>query len=189
MKSPIFGAFGFLLTFILLFQSCVSPDSNEDSNTLRPKVNRNVNTADQNANTEANANLAEDDLVKLDRLINLPFEPKFNDYRQEPVVPTADDSRVPGPADKKLTVVLKFTKKDTDKLLKKVAIGNPPFDSETEAESWFPAELIAKSNTSGDGSLKGRGYNAEDFFRSPFNTGTLIHINDTDYFVLILQTQ
>lgn len=189
MKFPAMKSFIGFSTIVFLFASCVSPEESvEDSNTLRPKVNTNIN-ADL-ANVNSNANVAEDDLLKLKDIINLPFEPEFNDYRQEPLVESVSSNRVPGPTDKKLTVVLKFSAKDTEKLMTELKKSKkPPFETETEAEDWFPAELIAKRETSGDGTLKGVGYSSEKFTKTPFNTGTLIYIKDTDYFVLILQTQ
>ncbi len=179
---------GFLL-IVLLFSSCVSPEESvEDSNTLRPKVNSNVNVNMSNVNVDANINVAEDDLGKLKDLINLPFEPEFNNYRLESISEDVNKSPVPESVGQKMTVILKFSSDDKEKLIDQIKGKKPPFEVKTEAENWFPAELVAKSNAAADKSLKGEGYSAEKFVKSPFNIGSLIHIKDTDYFVLILKT-
>ena len=173
----------------VFFISCVSPDEAvEDTNTLRPKEERKANTNTANTNV-VNANVANDDLVKLKDIINLPFEPEFNDFREDKVVKKGEQDRVPGPTDRKLTVVLKFSSADTKTLLEQIESAKPGYKTSIEAETWFPAELIAKSDTSGDKTLKGLGYGVEKFAKTPFNTGSLVKIDDTDYFVLVLQTR
>ena len=128
-------------------------------------------------------------MVKLKDIINLPFEPEFNDFREDKVVKKADSDRVPGPTDRKLTVVFKFSPEDTKSLLEQLKSAKLGFETSIEPETWFPAELIAKSDTTGDKTLKGIGYGVEKFAKNPFNTGSLMKIDDTDYFVLVLQTQ
>ncbi|MDQ3042529.1 MAG: hypothetical protein M3R11_09180, partial [Acidobacteriota bacterium] len=61
-----------------------------------------------------------------------------------------------------------------------------PAPADIDAEDWFPPELVAKSQESGDASLKGIGYAANDFLQPPYSNGRLTRINDTDYFVLEL---
>ena len=189
MMSPLTKARFWVLTLFLLVTGCVSPEEAvEDSNSLRPTPN--VNTTDElaNANVNTNSNTAEDDLGKLKEIINLPFEPEFNNYRVEPMVRDAISSKSPQPNDRKLTVVMKFSAEDTESLGTQLR-GTKAFQTETLAEDWFPSELVAIGNTSGDGSLKATGYSSQLFAKPPFNKGSLIRINDTDYFVLILQTR
>jgi len=113
MKSPKTKNLLAILLMSVFFISCVSPDEAvEDTNTLRPKEERKANTNTANTNV-VNANVANDDLVKLKDIINLPFEPEFNDFREDKVVKKGEQDRVPGPTDRKLTVVLKFSSADT----------------------------------------------------------------------------
>ena len=163
----------FLCVFGLIQTACLSPEeSNVDSNTLRPNINTNF---DSNA-TNANANKAEDDEAELDKLVNLSFVPEENVWRKDIVGGQADSNRAPGPSDYKLTAVLRFSEKDTKSLVAKVSAAKPPFDAEIEVETWFPAELIAQGDTTGNSKIKGKGYSADDFLKPPYSQGSLIRI-------------
>lgn len=170
---------------VLFCISCSNPDIDEgEVNKLRPSLNKNTNIK-----IDPNANVAEDNETELSSLIKLPFEPIENLYREDKVSKNPNSNRVPGPDERKLTAVLKFSEEDTKKLTKKLEDQGQPFEAKVEAETWFPAELIAKSQTSADESIKGVGYSADLFLKSPFYSGSLTRISETDYFVLILQTQ
>ena len=54
------------------------------------------------------------------------------------------------------------------------------------AETWFPEELTAQSQLSGEGVLKGTAYAANEFFNIPYGSGKVTRIRGTDYFVLEL---
>ncbi len=167
----------FVLIFLIAIFGISCSRSNVDQgevNKLRPDIN-------ENANADPNASIAEDNETELNSLINLPFEPSENVYREDLVKDTKDK--------RKITAVLKFSEDDTKSLLEQLEPKSNPFATKIEAEPWFPAELIAKSQTSGDESIKGVGYNAESFFKPPFNSGSLTRINDTDYFILNLQAK
>jgi hypothetical protein len=165
--------------------SCTAPDVDEgEVNKLRPEINKNANL-----NVDPNANVAEDNEIELKSLINLPFEPVENVYREDKLGTAANNNRVPGPTDRKLTAVLKFSGEDTEKLVEQLRAKGQPFESKIDSEPWFPAELIASSQTSGDESIKGTGYPADLFYKSPYLSGTLMRVGDTDYFVLVLNTR
>ncbi|MGI8543138.1 MAG: hypothetical protein ACR2MD_06610 [Aridibacter sp.] len=166
-----------LVLFTLLCSiSCLSEDKPiDDVNTLRPNVNENSNLNISNSD----ANIVEDNEVELREKINLPFEPIGDSPWQE------DTKSVPN----KLKAVLKFSEEDTQKLLEKVRGGNKSLAVSIDAESWFPAELIAKSDSTGDTTLKGIEYSATDFVKSPYSEGNLIFIDGADFFVLNLQTK
>ncbi len=174
--------------FALFLAACFSPeDARLEGNSLRPNVNTNFNSNAANAN----ANTTEDDEKELDKLINLPFTPEETVWRNDKLIADADanDNRTPGPNDYKLTAVLKFSKEDAEALIAKAALKHPPTDTELETEAWFPAELIAKSETSGKSTIKGLSYSAETFAKAPYMVGSLVRITETEYFVLKLQTQ
>ena len=182
-QTPIFLLVGAIL---FSFTACVAPEeSTVDSNTLRPNVNTNFNSDAANAN----ANTAKDDEQELDKLVNLPFTPQETVWRTDKVGNVANSNRVPVPTGYVLTAVLKFTEEDADALINQTKDKAPLSETELEAESWFPAELIAKSETSGNSTIKGTVYSAQGFIKSPYSAGRLIRIDDTDYFVLKLHTK
>ncbi|MBS1792511.1 MAG: hypothetical protein JSS81_01585 [Acidobacteria bacterium] len=173
--TPIYFA---LLLPALIFTACSSS---------APGVNANAaNRTAANANT-AKANDLKDDVDELEMTVKLPFHPEEAVWREEPLGKA--DGRVPGPTDRKLTAVLRFLKDDSVKVVaqaEKYKTGTPEI---VNTESWFPAELIAKSQMSGDGTLKGLSYPANDFFNPPYTAGRITRIEGTDFFVLELNTQ
>lgn len=164
--------FAIILIFYTIFSiGCYTSDEDQGQvNKLRPEDNSNTNVK-----VDPNANVAEDSEVKLNTLINLPFEPEENDFQKE------DNN--------KLTAVLRFSETDTEQLIEQLTAKGQPFATKIDSESWFPAELIAKSQMSGDESIKGTGYKADLFFKPPYNNGGLMRVDGTDYFVLHLQTK
>ncbi len=170
--------------FAILLTSCLTPqESNPDSNGLRPNINTNFNSNMGNSN----ANEVDDDEVALNTLVNLPFEPKESVWREEKIEANANSNQEPGEIGSKLTAVLRFSENEIGSLVG--GSDKAPFATELEAENWFPAELIAKGETSGDHTLKGTAYSAARFFKPPYTSGSLIRIKETDYFVLILQSK
>ncbi|MCO6511935.1 MAG: hypothetical protein J5I65_14210 [Aridibacter famidurans] len=165
-----------LLLSILFLFSCVEDKDYGEANQLRPAEDSN-----RPANVNINANVAEDSEIKLSELVNIPFEPAQDSVWRE------DD--LPEGAGKKLTVVFRFSKEDGDKLREQLSGEGTPFEAKVDPESWFPPELAARSSTTGDETLKGRGYNAASLAKEPYKSGTLVHIDETDYFVLTLQTK
>ncbi|HVE59105.1 MAG TPA: hypothetical protein VNB22_19940 [Pyrinomonadaceae bacterium] len=147
----------------------------------------NTNAANQSANS-ANSNGAasiKDDADELEMMIKLPFHPEEAIWREE-VLGKTGDNRVPAPTDKKLTAVLRFLKEDADKITAQAEKYKPAATEIINSESWFPTELVAQSQTSGDETLKGKSYAANDFYNPPYTDGKLTRIDGTDYFVLEL---
>lgn len=178
--------FTFLFAVIIFSASCVEDKDMGQANQLRP----NTNQASNNVEVNANANVAEDSEVKLKELINLPYEPaEDSPFREDRIGNEVDNPRVPGPTDRKLTAVLKFSKEDTEKIVEEGEKKGKPSERSIDSESWFPAELIAQSQTTGDNTIKGVAYSADEFVKPPYSVGTLVRVNDSDYFVLTLQTQ
>ncbi|NNE99217.1 MAG: hypothetical protein HKN25_09390 [Pyrinomonadaceae bacterium] len=156
-----------------------------EANKLRPDVNQNSNIT-----VDANANIADDSAIRLKELINLPYEPtEDSPWKEMPIGNQMADNRVPGPTDRKLTAVLKFSKEDTQRIVESAEKKGKSFEKSIESESWFPAELIANSQTTGDNTIKGVAYGVEDFVKPPYSVGTLIRVNNSEYFVLTLQTK
>ena len=167
-----------LLVLVMFSAACVEDKDYGQANTLRPEVNRNSNI---NVNNEP----AEDSTVKLESLINLPVEAEENDFRIEDVKPAkGSDERVPGPTDRILTVVMRFSDEKAAELVELVEKDKAPFEAGVIPEPWFPAELKAKAESEGDQEIKGKAYSAKAFSKSPWLNGSIVRIPQTNFFVL-----
>ncbi len=134
----------------------------------------NSNSANTVANEAAtNANLPKTSSEDLGMLIKMPFE-------------TEDVIWSGGPDQKKLIAVLRLSPQNANKLVEQAKKIKPPVPGQIDSEPWFPAELIAQSSESGDDTLKGMTYAADDFYQPPFTGGKLTRIETTDFFVLEL---
>lgn len=167
------------MTFVIaaILTAC---GSNEQTNSNADSTNRTANTS--------NSNSVKDDIEELEMTIKMPVHPEEAVWREESLAKTGDNSRIspPAPTDKKLIAVLRFLKADADKLAAQAEKHRPVLNEKINVESWFPAELIAQSQTSGDETVSGKSYAANDFLQTPYSDGKLTRIEGTDYFVLEL---
>ena len=125
--------------------------------------------------------VAKDDLEELGKIIKLPFVPEEATYSEVNL-----NDRNPPTNQKKFVAVLKFSAENANQIVAQAEKYNPPAPADIDAENWFPPELVAKSQETGDDFLKGVAYAANDFIQSPYINGRLMRINDTNYFVLEL---
>jgi hypothetical protein len=153
-----------LLSAVLVSAGCGGATSNSNS----------ANAAANEAAT--NANVAKTNVEELGLLISMPYETEEAVWRG-------------GQDQKKLIAVLRFSPEDSNKLVEQAKNVKPPVSEKIESESWFPAELIAQSDMSGDDTLKGTTYAADQFFQPPFTEGKLTRIEGSDYFVLELNAK
>ncbi len=140
------------------------------------------NSTDSNQSANANAEnlvIDKDDVAELSTLVKLPQLPEETVWREE---------ETPSPKGKKLTAVLKYNSENAARITAQSEKNKPPAQTEIEAESWFPEELTAQSQLSGNESLKGTAYGANDFFNAPYLNGRLVRVAETDYFILELTT-
>jgi len=161
----------------LIFTACSSDNT----------ANANANSTNQSA-ISANSNsvnAVKDDVDELEMTIKLPIHPEEAVWREENLAKTGDN-RVPAPTDKKLVAVLLYTKENADKLVAQAEKYKPGTPEIINNESWFPNELTAQSQISGDETIKGKGYPANDFYNMPYTDGKIIRIDGTDYFILEL---
>jgi hypothetical protein len=152
-----------LLSAVLISAGCGGATSNSNS----------ANVANEGA---TNANVAKTNVEELGLLINMPYETEEAVWRG-------------GQDQKKLIAVLRFSSEDANKLVEQAKKSKPPVNEKIESESWFPAELIAQSDMSGDDTLQGTTYAADQFFQPPYTDGKLTRIEGTDYFVLELNAK
>jgi len=160
----------FLLLSVILSISC----GNQTESNLNGKANTNA----ANVSNE-NSNVSNDDVAALGSQVLLPFIPEEVVWREE---------NVKNSNDKKLIAVMKFTEEDAKNLVAQAEKHRPAEAVEIDTEQWFPAELVAQSQLSGNESLKGNAYAPTDFLQLPYKNGRLIKVENSNYFVLELST-
>jgi hypothetical protein len=154
------------LTVIAMFvfsTGCTSDSSKNGNGNLMPS-----------SGAVANQDSPSDKLEDLKLLIRVPYEAEDAVWRVDPRT-------------KKLTAVIIFTPEDSAKLLAELKTKGEGTSAEIALESWFPEELIAKSEMSGDSELRGTSYSADPFFLDPYKNGRVIHIEETEIFVIELR--
>jgi hypothetical protein len=170
-----------VLLSLLFFNSCVS------NNTANQSVNKENNTAQI---AEKQPSTVSDDADELARTIKLPVTPEDVLWMPDTTVKISGGNiaNTPVQTGKRLVAVLKFSDADSEALTSQVQKISPPQDVTVEPEEWFPAELIAESDTAGDQSLKGKLYDARDFAQPPYIRGRLVKLEQPGYFVLEMTT-
>ncbi len=134
-----------------------------------------------NSNTTSNANTAlaanenpnspKTNIEELGVIINVPYTAEDIVWKESP-------------SHKKLTAVFRFSPADSDKIVAEAAKVRPPQSVTMDNETWYPDDLIAQGNISGDDTLKGTSYAANAFLQEPFNEGRVVRIEGTNYFIL-----
>lgn len=134
----------------------------------------NTNSPVTSANTVGeNVNTAKTNVEELGLLVNIPYETEDIAWKEDA-------------EHKKLIAVLRFSPEDSKKLVSDVEKSGAPENVSIAVENWFPSELTAQSEMSGDSALKGIAYPANIFFQEPYSTGRITRIEGGDYFVLEL---
>lgn len=151
------------LTSAILFSACG----------VNEGANQNANGVNQTANAGGNSNSTKYNTEEFGEIINLPFTPEDVTWRE-----SGSQNA------KKLIAVLKFSAQNAQAVTAQAERHKPAAPAKIDAENWFPPELVAQSGQSGDESLKGNVYAANDFFSETYKNGKLTRITDTDYFVL-----
>lgn len=88
------------------------------------------------------------------------------------------------PATKRLVAVLRYSPADANKIVAEA--GGSPEGRTLQVEPWFPDELIAQSEMSGDNAVRGIAFPATAFYQEPYTQGTITRIEGSDYFILEL---
>ena len=151
-----------LLTILAvsLMSACGAPDGTSDSN------------AANNANSpQANSNAAKTNVEELAILINVPYESEEAFWKDDP-------------QNKRIVAVLRFPPNEASRLIADAQKIRAPQKVSINPESWFPQELIAQSDMTGDDTLSGEAYPANAFYQDAYNDGRIVRIDETDYFVL-----
>lgn len=172
------------LVSAFFFAACKTYDN--DSNVVRQMPNDNTNQSEKIESIGENQSQAKDDAEELGKIIKIPYETEEALWKTEPAGKDQNHNRVPEPPDSKLIAVLKFKPEDAQKIVEQAAKYKPATENSISIENWFPPELTAKSQESGDQTIKGNAYAPNDFAQSPYLNGSLTHITGTNYFVLEL---
>jgi len=122
-------------------------------------------------NSNENPNAPKTNVEELGVLVNVPYEAEDIVWKD-----TASH--------KKLIAVLRFSTINCDKIVADAEKYRKPEAVTIENETWFPDDLIAQGDMSGDDTLKGVSYGANAFLQDPFNEGRIVRIEGTNYFVL-----
>lgn len=124
------------------------------------------------ANTPApasNLNAVRTNAEELGVLVKLPYETEDIVWKEYP-------------AKKKIVAIMKFSAADANKIVAEA--GGTPENTSIATESWFPEELIAQTEMSGDNALKGVSYPATAFYQEPYTVGKITRVEGSDYFIL-----
>lgn len=160
-----------------IFQTCSTAQKTPAGNSSS-QINQQINNKNMPANTDKNS--VSSDVDALRQKVELPFAPLEAVWLEEKL--GNPDNSVPGPTDYRLTAVLKFSNSDAEQLMKKIGAEKLPGGT-IQIEEWFPSEL---KNKAAGGELGGTKYDAGEFSRSPYTSGTISRVENSDYFVLKL---
>lgn len=159
------------LLFLFLLNALLFGCNGNEAQNNAANASNTAQTSPKEAKIKANDNVEE-----LEALIKIPFHPEEALWREEN---TAQNT-------KKLTAVLRFLPEESAKIVVEAETKKAASMTTLAVETWFPAELVAQSELSGDDTLKGNIYSAEQFYQSPYADGRLIRMENSNYFVLEL---
>ena len=138
--------------------------------------NANQPSAGNSGTNVDNANSAKTNVEELQLLVNVPFEAEDVVWKENPKL-------------RQVIAVLRFSPEDSNKLVAEAAVRQAPQEVKLSSETWFPAELIAQSEMTGDDMLNGLAYAADSFYQEPYTSGRVVRIEGTDYFILELSAK
>ncbi|MGB7069772.1 MAG: hypothetical protein WBD22_09780 [Pyrinomonadaceae bacterium] len=115
-------------------------------------------------------------------MINIPIETEEVVWQSK----TAGESNEDSEKGKTLTAALRLSPIEAGKLTSLLENSGAGVPSDVGVVPWFPLELIAQAELSGDDTLKGTAYPAAILARAPYTQGHITHIELTDYFVVEL---
>ena len=161
MQSIRSAAVLLLLLATQILTNCSAPANNANTG--------NGSTA-QNSSSTSKV-VPKDNVEEFAILVRLPFEPEEVAWEEKPT-------------EKSLTGIIRFSSENASKMsaeLAKLGAGTP---ETLTVETWYPAELIAQGELSGESEIQARSYPAESFLNPPYTKGKIARIENTDYFIL-----
>jgi hypothetical protein len=158
MKIPLTGVI--LASFYTLLMLSGCGGSLNSNNSLQP-----------NHATAPTAKAPKSNVEELSMLVRVPYE-------AEDIVWEQDSST------RNIVAVFRFSPEDAKKLVAEAEGSGPGRPVSIPVETWYPDELIAQGEMSGDSTLKGIAYPANAFFQESYKTGRITRVEGVDYFVL-----
>ena len=149
-----------ILLALQILSSCSSRTANNNS----------ANASAANATNTVQSG-PKDNIEELGMLVRLPIEPEEVAWEEKP-------------DQKKLTAVLRFSPETAAKMAAEVAKNGQASADTLTVESWYPNELIAQGELTGESTVKGQSYTAEPFLNPPYTKGKITRVENTDYFIL-----
>ena len=153
-----------IMMIAVLTLACGSPAKNS------------ANSSSATNQSNENSNTARSNLEELRLIATVPYEAEDVAWKEDK-------------ANKKLVAVLRFLPADSAKVVAEAERVKAPEAASISSATWFPPELIAQSEMSGDDTLNGKAYAANQFFLEQYSAGRIIRIENTDYFVLELSAK
>jgi hypothetical protein len=133
--------------------------------------------ANSNAGNELNASKSPNDNIEdLRTNINVPFEPDEVSWRL-----LSNKQNGGG-----LIAVFRMAPSDAAAYASKVGPSGTK-SAEVTVEEWFPAELKAMADTTGQSTISGTALPANEFVRDPFTEGIVYVIPESNYLVVELR--
>ena len=134
-----------------------------------------ANTADRPPATGqtqiSNSDTAKTNVEELGMLVHVPYNVEDIVWKQDP-------------SNKSIVAVFRLSHEDSSKLVAGAEKSGPGRAISLPVETWYPDELIAQGEMSGDSTLKGTALPASMFYQDPYNTGRITRVEGIDYFVL-----
>lgn len=155
-----------LFTVCTALSGCVA-GTDEKANSRPPSSANSAN---------ANAAAPKTNVEELGLLITVPYEAEDVVWKESP-------------STKKLVAVLLFSKETAGRIVADAEAYGKGQPVTLSVETWFPDELIAQSEMSGDAAIRGTAYPANTFFSERYKTGRITRIEGGDHFVLEVSTQ
>ena len=134
-------------------------------------ANRNAPTGNPELVSDRQAGNARTNAEELRVFINIPQQTEDIVWREFP-------------ADKKLVAVMRLSKEDANEVADLAGRAGGANKVSVQVESWFPYELVAQADLSGDGTVRADSYPATGFLLEPYTEGTIARIDNSDYFIL-----
>lgn len=150
----------FLVSLTLVASGCGG--ASNSTNSSEPSVSKAANR---------NSNAARTNVEELNLLVRVQYEVEDVAWKENSTKKT-------------LMAVLRFSPDDSAKIVAEALQFGAAQPNVIAPETWFPEELIAQSEMSGDNALKGQAYPANGFLQETYSSGKLTRIDGTDYFVL-----
>lgn len=142
------------------------------TNCSAPATNGNVANGSVAANSSSTSKVVPKDTVEEFAIIaRLPFEPEEVAWEEKP-------------DNKGLTAVVRFSPENSTKMSAELAKLGGGTAETMSVESWYPAELIAQGELSGESQIQGRSYPADSFLNPPYTKGKIARVDNTDYFII-----